>query len=258
MHKLVIGAAALAIGTTALAATQAPADAGVGWQVTVKVSSTKVKVGDKLVFTGRVGPSRAAAGLRVTLQERFKPGKPWAKQGSATVDTRGHYRLVDKPSVNTEHRYRVVMPATSHHARGVSSTVDVKVYGWSNLTSHPYVNANSMYPVTTLDLNGTAYPKSVVARWTGATSVEFNLDHKCTALRGTFGVGDNSESGAQSTVAVESDGTQVYTKTLALGQTDLKKIALASPLKLRLSAQSVVAGVNGYGGVGTPQILCVQ
>jgi hypothetical protein len=258
MYKLVIAVAALAVGTTGLAALQAPADAGVGWQVTVRASSTQLKVGDKLVFTGRVGPSRASTGLQVKLQEKFKPGKPWKAQGAATVDSQGHYRLVDKPTVNTEHKYRVVMPATSHHARGLSSTVGVKVYGWGKLTSHPSVNRNGMYPVPSLDLNGTSYPKSVGADWTGSASVEFNLDHKCTALRGTFGVDDNSETGAQSTVTAESDGTQIYTKTLSLGQTDFKRLALASPLKLRLTAESMVAGVNGYGGVGTPEILCVQ
>jgi hypothetical protein len=258
MRKLVIAATAAALGTTGLGAVQAPADAGIGWQVTVKASSTQVKVGHRLVFTGKVGPRRAAAGHQVTLQEKFKPGRPWKTQHVATTDAKGHYRLVDRPTVNTDHKYRVLMPATPHHARGVSSVIDVKVYGWSKLVAHPYVNARSMLPTSSVNLNGTSYPKSVVATWTGAASVEFNLNHKCTALRGTFGVSDNSQTGAQSTVTAQSDGTQIYTKTLSVGQTDVARILLDSPLKLKLTSQSVVAGAYGFGALGTPEILCVR
>jgi hypothetical protein len=258
MRKLIIAAAALAVGTTGLAAVQGPAAAGVPWQVTVKAKSTQIKLGDKLVFTGKVGPASASAGHKVVLQEKFKPTKPWNTQDTAKVDNKGHYRLTDVPKFNTERKYRVVMPATSKHAKGISSNVDVKVYGWTRLVDHPFVNPDGMAPVGSLKLNGTTYPNSIVASWTRPTSIEFNVDHKCTALRGTFGISDASETGAQATVTAESDGTQIYTNTLALGQTDFKKIALASPLKLRLTAQSVVSGVSGYGGVGTPEILCVQ
>jgi hypothetical protein len=258
MRKIIIAAAALAVGTTGLAAVQGPAAAGVPWQVTVKAKSTQIKLGDKLVFTGKVGPAGASAGHKVLLQEKFKPTRPWNTQDTARVDNRGHYKLTDVPKFNTERKYRVVMPATSKHAKGISSSVDVKVYGWTKLYAHPYVNPDNMFPTANLNLNGTSYPKSIVANWTGLSSIEFNVDHKCTALRGTFGVSDDSETGAQSTLTAESDGTQIYTNTLSLGQTDFKKIALDSPLKLRFTAQSVVAGVQGYGGVGTPEILCVQ
>jgi hypothetical protein len=258
MRTIVIAAAALAVGTTGLAAVQGPAAAGVPWQVTVRASSTQVKVGDKLVLTGKVGPARASAGHKVLLQEKFKPTKPWKTQDTDKVNARGRYKLVDLPTVNTERKYRVVMPATSKHAKGISSIVDVKVYGWTKLYAHPYVNPDNMFPTANLNLNGTSYPKSIVANWTGLSSIEFNVDHKCTALRGTFGVSDASETGAQSTLTAESDGTQIYTNTLSLGQTDFTKIALASPLKLKFTAQSVVSGVQGFGGVGTPEILCVQ
>jgi NPCBM/NEW2 domain len=258
MRKVVIAAATLAVATSGLAAVSGPATAGVPLQVTIKASSTQIKLGDTLKFTGKVGPSSASAGHQVVLQEKFKPTKPWKAQDTAKLDGHGRYTLKDVPTVNTDRKYRVVMPSTSKHAKGISSIVDVKVYGWTKLFDHPYVNPDNMYPISNLNLNGTTYPKSLVADWTGPTSIEFNVNHKCTALRGTFGVSDASETGAQATITAESDGTQIYTKTLALGQTDVKRLTLDSPLKLRFTAESVVADVNGYGGIGTPEIFCVQ
>jgi hypothetical protein len=258
MRTLAIAAAALALGTTGLAAVQGPATAGVPWQITVKTADTQVKLGHTFTVIGKVGPRHAAVGHKIVLQEKFKPTAPWKTQDTTRVDTRGHYTLKDKPTVNTERKYRVVMPAISGHAKGISSTLDVKVYGWTKLFSLPDVNPRQMFPTASLNLNGTSYPKSIVANTTGTTSIEYNVNHKCTALRGTFGVSDSSETGAQATITAESDGTQIYTNTLALGQTDFQRLALASPLKLRFTAQSMVPSVAGFGGIGTPEALCVQ
>jgi len=257
MRTIAIATAALAIATTGLAAVQAPAQAGVGWRVTASTTTTQVKVDHKVVFTGKVGPARASAGLKVTLQEKFKPGKPWAAQRKATVRDDGTFKVADTPAANTVHTYRVVMPATSTHAKGVSGNMVVKVYGWMPLGSFLSVNAAGMFPAD-LQMNGTTYPSSLVAQSTGLTSVEYNVNHRCLALRGTFGVSDSSQTGAQSTVTVAADGTPIYGSTLALGVADVQKLALDSPLKLKFTAQSTVPGADGFGGIGTPQVLCVK
>jgi hypothetical protein len=258
MRKLVI-AAALTIGTAGLAALPSAAQAdGGAWLVGIHANTTQAKLGDKLIFTGMVRPGSAAAGHQVKLQEKFAADKPWKVKDTGLVDRQGHYRLVDKPTVNTVRKYRVVMPATPHHAKGTSNSISVKVYGWSKLVDHQPVNQDSMYPESSVNLNGTTYPKSLVANWTGQTSIEFNVDHKCIALRGTFGISDTSETGAQATVAAQSDGTSIYSNTFDVGETQFKKLALDSPLKLRFSAQSVVSGVNGYGAIGSPDVLCVK
>jgi hypothetical protein len=258
MRKLVI-AAALTIGTAGLAALPSAAQAGGGaWLVGIHADNVQVKVGDTIHFTGKVRPAGAAAGHKVELQEKFRADKPWKTKDTSKVNSSGHYVLTETPTVNTVRKYRVLMPATPHHAKGISPTIEVKVYGWSALFDHTYVNPNNMYPTSSVNLNGTTYDKSILATWTGQTSVEFNLNHKCLALRGTFGISDNSETGAQSTVNAEADGTQFYTHTFDLGETDFQKFQLDSPLKLKLSAESMVSGVDGYGAIGSPDVYCVQ
>ena len=257
MRKLVI-ATVLAVGAAGMAAIAPPAQAGVPWLVTVKASATQVTLGKPVSFTGKVTPGARAAGLKVVLQEKTATSKGWKDQDTDRINARGKYRLADTPTVNTSRHYRVVMPATGKHAQGISPKVAVAVYGWSKLVTHPYVNANSMYPTATVSLNGVAYKQSITAQWTGATSTEFNVNHLCIALRGTFGIDDNSQTGAQSTVSALADGTAVYTHTFAVGEKANQTIALDSPLKLKFTALSTVAGVSGFGAIGTPQILCTQ
>ncbi|WP_151081446.1 hypothetical protein [Nocardioides cynanchi] len=258
MRTIAIATAVLAVATAGLAAVPAPAQAGAAWRVTATTTSSQVKVGDKVVFTGKVSPVRAAAGHKVTLEEKFKPGKPWVVQRKATVRDNGTYRIADRPAANTVHSYRVVMPASGQHAKGVSGNMLVKVYQWTLLDTHTFVNQDGMLQTSTLHLNGTVYPRSLVAEFTGLSTVEVNVDHRCIAFRGTFGVADSSMTGAQSTLTAEADGVQIYASTLALGQADVQRIALDSPLKLRFSAQSVVPGIDGFGGIGSPGVLCVQ
>jgi hypothetical protein len=257
MRKLVAaGAMALGIATLPLTA----AHAGSTWIVTVKASATTVNAGQKVNFTGTVKPRGAAAGEKVVLQERFEPGAKWKDQKKDELNSRGKYSLSDKPSANTQHSYRVVMAATGKHAKGVSKTVKVTVYGWVSLTSLSHVNGVGMY-FGSVDINGKSYDDSVRSGLRDTTtSIEFNLAHRCDALRATFGLSDASTTSGQAELGVLSDGTSVYDQTFDLEQTDTKTIALDTPLKIKLTSTdtNLDGAVNGYGALGDPQAHCTQ
>lgn len=257
MRKLV-AAGAMALGIAMLPLTAA--HAGSTWIVTVKASATTVNAGQKVTFTGTVKPRGAAAGEKVVLQERFEPGAKWKDQKKDSLNRRGKYSLSDKPSTNTQHSYRVVMAATGKHAKGVSKTVKVTVYGWVSLTSLPSVNDEGM-SFRSVDINGKTYDDSVVSYSANATaSIEFNLGHRCDALRATFGLSTSSTTGGQAELGVLSDGTSVYDQTFELEQTDKKTIALDTPLKIKLTSTdtNLDGAVNGYGALGDPQARCIQ
>jgi|tagenome__1003787_1003787.scaffolds.fasta_scaffold20845242_3 hypothetical protein len=257
MRTFVI-AGAIALGLASLPLTAA--DAGSTWIVTAKASTDTVVAGKKVVLTGHVRPGTAAAGSTVTLQEKFKPGVPWKKSDQATVSSDGTYKLVTKPTHAYTHAYRVVVPATKHHAKGISPTLKVKVFAWTNLISHTSVNGNDM-TFGTVNLDGTAYPDSMTPySWAGdGSSIEFNVDHLCVKLRSTFGLSDDSTTGGQGEVSVQSDGSPLYSSTFEVGQHETRTLRLApAPLKLRVEAHSTstTAGVVGLGAFGTPQVLC--
>jgi hypothetical protein len=258
MRKLVI-TAALALGLASLPMTAA--HAGSTWRVTVKASTHQVVVGKKVVLTGHVRPGAAAAGSKLVVQEKFRPGVKWkSTHANPKVKKSGTYRVALKPSKAFVHRYRVVMPAKGHHAKGVSATVKVAVYAWSPLTDHTDVNGDSMR-FGTVNINGKSYADSVWNSWAPGGSIEFNVDHACTQVRSAFGLSDDSTTGGQGEVSIAADGSTIYSRTFEVGQSAKKTIKLAmAPLKLKLEAHSTSTtdGVVGYGAFGDIQVLCTR
>ncbi len=256
MRKLV-AAGAMALGIATLPVTAA--HAGSTWIVGIKASSTSVTAGHKVAFTGTVRPTAAAAGDTVLLQERFKPGKPWVTQRKAKVGGKGRYALWDRPNANTKHAYRVVMPATKRHHRGVSATIKVTVYAWQYLTEMSYSNNDDMTDGT-VSINAKSYQHSVYADAAYYPVYrEYNLDHRCTELRATFGISDDSTTGGQAAVDVLSDGTNVYSHTFDLGEKEQRTVAIAKPLKLRLESESTGGdSTDGYGAFASAQALCTR
>jgi hypothetical protein len=252
-------ATAIALGLAALPL--AAADAGSTWRVTLRAGADQVVAGQKVVLTGHARPAAAAAGLRVRLQEKYKPGVPWkTRQQTAKVTRRGTYRLVVRPMTGFTHAYRVILPAPSHHKKGVSPTVKVKVFSWERLTDHTHVN-NVRMSFGAVNINGTTFDDSVFAYDAAAASIEFNVNHDCTSLRGTFGLSDRSTVGGQGEVSIAADDTPAYSKTFDVGQSETKRLRFGTaPLKLRLETHSTstAAGVYGLGAFGSVQVLCTH
>lgn len=266
MRTLIRVIAALG-AATAGAAVVAPGPAQAAhrppWHVSITADSTEVVLGQKVVLTGKV--AKSAAGKLVLLQERPNADATWKYQRNAVVHRDGHYRTYDKPTVNKPRMYRVVMPATKHHKRGVSESVIVDVYKWTSLTTLPAVNEVDFDPTASVSMNGVSYPSSLEAHvyhYSGAPTaqaVEFNLDHRCTQFRGTFGLSDDSVTGSQATVTATADGTPWFNHTYALGQSDPNAFTFGTPpLKIRFDSVSVVDGLDGLGAVGSPEVLCEQ
>jgi hypothetical protein len=255
MRKLV-ATSAIAMGLAMLPVTAA--HAGTTWIVGIKASSTTINVGQKITFTGQVRPGGAAAGQKVTLQERFKPGSKWTKASTATITKKGTYQVSEKPKHNTTHAFRVLMPTIGKHKKGVSKTVQVTVYDWIPLQDLESVNGNGM-EFGSVNINGKSFRDSLTSfRDGGDASIEFNLNHGCDKLRATFGISDDSTTGGQAEVGVLQDGTSIYDKTFDLGQSQDKTLALDTPLKIKLLATdtSTAPDTFGLGAFGSPQAHC--
>ncbi len=116
------------------------------------------------------------------------------------------------------------MPRSKHHRQGASRTVVVDVYKWTSLTTLAAVNDHDFRPRASVTMDGASYPSSlqaVIYHYPDAPtsqSVEFNVDHACTAFRGTFGLSDDSVSGSQATVTASADGTPWFDQSFGVGQ----------------------------------------
>lgn len=256
--RLVAAATALTLGVLAVPAAHA---AKPHWRVTISASRTTTAVGHKVWLTGKV--SKAAAGKLVVLQEKLGADRPWRNQRNALVHADGTYKTWDTPTANHRRHYRVVMPATKGHAKGVSKSVAVDFYAWTTLTTMAAVNETALYPVPSVSFNTVVFPTSLEARvyqdGPNPQSVEFNLDHKCTKFRGTFGLSDDSESNSQASVSASADGTPWFTHSYSLGQSGHNRVDFETPpLKVRFETKSLVSGQDGVGAVGTPEVFCTQ
>jgi NPCBM/NEW2 domain-containing protein len=114
-----------------------------------------------------------------------------------------------------------------------------------------------------VSINAVVFPTSLEAYMyqNGPTTqtVEYNLDHKCTRFRGTFGLSDDSQSGGQASIQATADGRQWFTHTYSLGQSDHNRIDFTTPpLKVHFDMASLVSGVDGLGAIGTPEVFCTQ
>ncbi len=254
-------ALAAALTATTLAVPGAAHAAKSPWHVTIHANTTTVSVGHRVFLKGKVG--QAAAGRLVTLQERYATDKPWKDQRNARVHADGSYTTYDRPTQNHRRLYRVVIPASGRHSRGVSESVIVEVYEWTTLTSIPAANQSGIYDVPSVTMNAVAFPTSVEAYLyvDGPTtgSIEFNLNHRCTRFRGTFGISDDSESGSEASVLAQADGAPWFNHTYAVGQSDHNVFDFETPpLKVRFETTSLVDGLDGLGAVGAPEVYCTQ
>lgn len=264
--RTLIGAVVTAtVVAGAVTAVSGPAEAAhrPPWRVTIKASTTEVTLGKRVVFTGHV--NKSAAGRLVILQERPDADAMWKNQRNALVHRDGHYSTYDKPTVNKSRLYRVIMPANKHHKRGVSQTVVVDVYKWVSLTTLPSVNQVGFESEPSVSMDGESYPSSLEAHvyhYPNAPTkqvVEFNLNHRCTRFRGTFGLSDDSESEGQATVTATADGAPWFDHTFVVGETAPNDLTFeTAPLKVRFESTSVIADADGLGAVGTPEVYCEQ
>ena len=264
-----LAGAALAIPASATHAAPAPSHptqvAKPAWHVTMTASRTTMNVGQNVWLRGHV--NKSAAGHKVVLQQQWGPDKPWAFTGKAVVKSDGSYKVGDSPTQNHWRYYRVVMPASDGWKRGVSPSAKVVVYKWVPLVSLVSLNAKGFTPTSSVNINGTTYPASLRGTPVAATattpavpvSIEYNLDHKAIALRATFGLSDDSATGAEAGIRLAVDGTQMYTGTFTVGESTSWQMSFpVAPFRLHVDGTSLTAGLDTFPAIGSPQVLYTQ
>ena len=97
---------------------------GVRTAVTAGISRTTAPLGTTLTISGSVSPTHA--GQVVYLQRYVGAGK-WANVTSAKLSSTSVYSFHPKPTTRATWTYRVVKPADTDHATGVSPSRSVKV-----------------------------------------------------------------------------------------------------------------------------------
>ena len=91
--------------------------------VTAVLSATTVRSGTSVSLSGATSPLYAGEHL---YRQGYYSGA-WHNWASVAVDSTGHYRFTFTPTVVTVDRYRVVLPASTLHATGITPYRDLTV-----------------------------------------------------------------------------------------------------------------------------------
>lgn len=254
-----VATATLAAGTLSLAAPTAAAPAkATAYKVTAKINET-VAIGKEttLKVRGRVTPK--AVGQKVVLQQRVLPKRTWKATGTARIKRDGTYLLKDYPSTPGTREYRVVKPASNGIAKGISKTLTVKVYSWQKLANREPVASNVNVPVG-VNIGAEYYGSSIATATSGtASSIEYTLGRKCTQMRATYALTDESVTGSTGTVKVTGDGAVLVNHALAIGTVVADQVVdLTGVFRLRIDATTTAAPTASIVAVGTPEVLCTR
>lgn len=257
--------AALAGLTVSSIALAAPAQAGPApaskkagaYSVSASINKTTA-IGKETVLkvSGRVSPR--AAGEKVILQQRVDGKKKWKATGTTKIKANGTYKVTDDPSTPGTREYRVVKPASKGFAQGISKTLEVEVFAWQKLTSRPAGPLTNMgYRGATI---GTEYFGQSLATLAAGTpsSVEYTLGRKCTELRATYALTDESATGATGSVTISADGSVLASHALSVGTIVADEtIDLDGVFRLKIDATSS-ATPAATTAIATPEVLCTR
>ncbi|MCW2794481.1 MAG: hypothetical protein JWO76_3579 [Nocardioides sp.] len=255
-----LGATVLTAGSGAAAEGHAPRQAnkaGKPYTVTAKADRAELVLGQKVTIKGKVSP--AAAGKTVLLQQKIDDN-PWKDQKTATIKKSGRYQVSDKPTTMNARKYRVVKAASNKHRKGISKPIAVGVYQWHDVYDLQERASDSMYQARTVDINTVEFPKSLVGYVydndedpTGF--IDYNLERQCTTLKATYGMSDDADTGSSAKIDVVGDGTQLYTGTFALLESQARTIDIRGVFRLAFQFQSLTTE-HPRPAVGSPRVLC--
>lgn len=227
--------------------------------VTASVNNAEPMRGDKIKIRGQVTPERP--GEAVKLQLRYGADAQWKTVDKDELNRRSKYKFVDKVKTVRFRQYRVVKPASGNRKAGKSPKVGVTVYDWRDLTSLAPAAQSSMFEVSSVTMNATGYPHSLIGMGNGG-SIDYNLNRACKAFEGTFGLDDSSAATATGTVELRTDSTPRYAGTFQLTQSqfvsrDVRGVFRISVLWSSSNTEGTPEDQSGAKvAVGSPRVLC--
>lgn len=255
-------AAALAVSMTSPAtgahAQSASARQATPFEVTARASTSELVLGRKLTITGRVSPK--SAGKTVDLQKKIGD-KPWKVEDTTTLSRRGKYSFTDEPTTIQARKYRVVKAASKRHDRGVSNVLPVTMYRWHYVVDLDSRDSQAMF-TKTLTIDTVEFTKSLYgSAWEAGGEFtgfrDYNLARECIRLKSTYGMSDDADTDSSARLDVVADGTNLYSATFALLESDRRTLDLHGVFRLSFEFESLTEH-HAEPAVASARVLCAN
>ncbi len=228
-----------------------PAQARKHYVVSAKTGSY-VLLGQAVRIRGTVSPR--AAGKTVVLQKRLRKTEPWRREATARIRRDGTFQVNDRPTTPRARWYRVKKPASRTLGAGYSTSLWVDVSQWHSLTELDPVSAGPGFrKVDPVTIGGVAYEKSLETNASG--SIEYDVRRKCTQFVTTFGLTDDSATGAQAEIRAYGDGTDLYHHVFDRGGGLRRHLDLTHVARLRFEV-TMLSDLPTYAAIAKPRVLC--
>jgi hypothetical protein len=244
------------------AATSAVRTVAVTQKLTVTSTTTKSPtVGDTVALSGTA--SAGAIGSKVALQ--FLSEGTWVSVASATVTAKSTFSVSARATQGGKQQYRVRLAASPGITSVNSSAISFSVYAWYNLADLPKVGSSRFGVLGTTAIAGVNYVSSVgnIANfwWDNDPYGEWNLSYRCTKLRATLGLSDDSASGSSVLFSAYADSVETAFSAMSIGQARTIEVDVRSAFRLKI-VDHFIAGPSGsgpaesYGVWGNARVLC--
>ena len=215
-------------------------------------ATTEIDAGAQFTLAGRA--SANLVGKTVELQ--INDGETWSTLSTGVVKPDATFSLAAvATTAGRDQQVRVLAKATPTTLAAASAPTLYTVYGWYFLTEQYPVEGSS--GEGSLNINGTTYANSIYqGTSTGSTkTVQYDLARKCTRLRSTAGVTDNSRSTTVYTARVQADSVERWHIDGATFGTSYEvDVDLTTALRLVFTYTQTAA--DGYFAYGNARIRC--
>lgn len=213
-RRLAAIATSIALAAGALQLTTVPAYAA-SFKVSVKASATKVVVGKKATFTGKVSPKPSSRTLY--LQRRYVGSSTWKNIKKFRAAKSGSFKVTTGFGNDTDRYYRIYKPKQGSRKAGYSKAVQVIVDPKGSVAKPP---SGTIKP-TTGPLSGGQRATISGTGLTGTTKVTFTPQVSPARTKDNSGM---LPEVAATALKVVDDRTVEFTTPASLGGENLVKV----------------------------------
>ena len=201
-------AVALAVVLLATGVVSAQADdtrSSTTFKVVAHLSTHSVRVNHPVTVSGSVTPVRP--GKRVFVKQERRNGM-WTTIGSAKLNGAGDYSFSVRPTQSGRLSYRVVKLREGTIGRGASLTRSLTSSRWFAL-DQLVITPSDQFLLGSVTINGAQFTRSIYAALPilSQASADVELSGRCSTVKGTMGLSDNSSSSAEAEIKLSVDGT---------------------------------------------------
>lgn len=214
--------------------------------ITARTAVWAVDVNQQTQVVGNINPR---SGGKTVVLERKISGR-WYERGRATTNSNGAFSINIRPSQSGAYAFRVRSGGTS------SPSFYLRVWFQEHLDSVTPVAGRYVFSKGERTMDGRRYTRALQSSSCSAsgTAVEYDLGRRYGRVNMVIGLDDRSSSTAQRNYFIYTDGHQVASGTVRLGQTRTVGVNLDGKLRLKVEWRRAGSSCNGtsYFTLGDP------